>query len=66
MPESIVIFLDFQNVHLTGHGLFGGGAEPYRSLRPAVGRPVLTRSSDDGANPIISSTMDGDTTPVER
>lgn len=32
MPEDAAVFLDFQNVHLTGHGLFGGGCEPYRCV----------------------------------
>src|SRR5207253_10672840 len=32
LPERIAVFLDFQNVHLTGHGLFGGGREPYRCV----------------------------------
>jgi hypothetical protein len=32
MPESIAIVLDFQNVHLRGHHLFGGGLEPYRCV----------------------------------
>lgn len=25
MPERIAVFLDFQNVHLTGHDLFDSG-----------------------------------------
>jgi hypothetical protein len=25
MPERVALFLDFQNVHLTGHGLFDSG-----------------------------------------
>lgn len=32
MPERVAVFLDFQNVHLTGHGLYGGGREPYRCV----------------------------------
>jgi hypothetical protein len=36
VPENIAVFLDFQNVHLTGHGLFGGGCEPYRSVPDPV------------------------------
>lgn len=32
MTESVAVLLDFQNVHLTGHGLFGGGCEPYRCV----------------------------------
>ena len=32
MTESIAVFLDFQNVHLTGHYLYGGGNEPYRCV----------------------------------
>lgn len=32
MPEDIAVFLDFQNVHLTGHSLYGGGSEPYRCV----------------------------------
>jgi hypothetical protein len=36
MPESVAVFLDFQNVHLTGHGLFGGGVEPYRGVPDPV------------------------------
>lgn len=40
MPEDVGVFLDFQNVHLTGHGLFGGGSEPYRCV------PNPSRSGD--------------------
>lgn len=36
MPENVAVFLDFQNVHLTGHGLFGGGCEPYRCVPDPV------------------------------
>lgn len=32
MRENIAVFLDFQNVHLTGHHLYGGGTEPYRCV----------------------------------
>jgi len=32
VPENIAVFLDFQNVHLTGHYLYGGGCEPYRCV----------------------------------
>jgi uncharacterized LabA/DUF88 family protein len=32
MTENVAIFLDFQNVHLTGHGLYGGGSERYRCV----------------------------------
>jgi uncharacterized LabA/DUF88 family protein len=32
MPEQVAIFIDFQNVHLTGHGLFSAGVEPYRCV----------------------------------
>jgi uncharacterized LabA/DUF88 family protein len=32
VPENIAVFLDFQNVHLTGHDLYGGGIEPYRCV----------------------------------
>jgi hypothetical protein len=32
VPEDVAILLDFQNVHLTGHGLYGGGSEPYRHV----------------------------------
>jgi uncharacterized LabA/DUF88 family protein len=32
MTERIAIFLDFQNVHLTGHSLHGGGHEVYRCV----------------------------------
>ena len=32
MPENIAVFLDFQNVHLTGHDLYGGGSQPYRCV----------------------------------
>jgi hypothetical protein len=27
VPENIAVFLDFQNVHLTGHSLYGGNTE---------------------------------------
>ncbi len=36
MPEDVAVFLDFQNVHLTGHYLFGAGSEPYRSVPSPV------------------------------
>ena len=36
MPESIAVLLDFQNVHLTGHGIFGYGCEPYRCVPDPV------------------------------
>jgi hypothetical protein len=32
VPENIAVLLDFQNVHLTGHGLYGGGSESYRCV----------------------------------
>jgi hypothetical protein len=37
VTENVAVFLDFQNVHLTGHGLFGKGSEPYRCV-PNPGR----------------------------
>jgi hypothetical protein len=37
VTENIGVFLDFQNVHLTGHYLYGGGDEPYRCV-PDPGR----------------------------
>ncbi len=45
MKENIAVFLDFQNVHLTGHGLFGGGCELYRCVPdPArVGALIASR-----------------------
>lgn len=36
MPERVAVFLDFQNVHLTGHGLYGDGCEPYRCVPDPV------------------------------
>lgn len=36
MAEEVALFLDYQNVHLTGHGMFGGGAEPYRCVPDPV------------------------------
>lgn len=36
MTETVAVFLDFQNVHLTGHGLFGAGCEPYRCVPDPV------------------------------
>jgi uncharacterized LabA/DUF88 family protein len=30
--ERVAVFLDFQNVHLVGHGLFGGALEPYEHV----------------------------------
>ncbi len=32
MTENVGVFLDFQNVHLTGHYLYGSGKEPYRCV----------------------------------
>jgi hypothetical protein len=32
VTESIAVFIDFQNVHLVGHGLHGGGSEPFRCV----------------------------------
>jgi hypothetical protein len=32
MTERVAVLLDFQNVHLTGCGIFGGGREPYRCV----------------------------------
>jgi uncharacterized LabA/DUF88 family protein len=32
VTENIAVFLDFQNVHLTGHSLYSGGSEPYRCV----------------------------------
>ena len=32
VPENIAVFLDFQNVHLIGHNLYGHGVEPYRRV----------------------------------
>ena len=32
MSERLALFLDFQNVHLTGHGVYGSGVEPYRCV----------------------------------
>lgn len=43
MPESVAVFLDFQNVHLTGHGLFGIGSEPYRTV-PDPARLAVAQS----------------------
>ncbi len=37
MTERVAVFVDFQNVHLVGHGLFGGGQEPYRCVPDPVG-----------------------------
>jgi hypothetical protein len=34
--EKIAVFFDYQNVHLTGHGLFGGGCELYRCVPDPV------------------------------
>ena len=36
MTENVAVFLDFQNVHLVGHGLFGHGREPYRCVPDPV------------------------------
>ena len=36
MTEHIAVFIDFQNVHLVGHGLHGGNSEPYRCHGPGV------------------------------
>jgi hypothetical protein len=36
MAENVAVFFDYQNVHLTGHGLFGGGCEPYRCVPDPV------------------------------
>jgi hypothetical protein len=32
VTESIAVFIDFQNVHLVGHGLYDGDIEPYRCV----------------------------------
>jgi NYN domain len=40
VAEQVAVFLDFQNVHLTGHGLYGAGVEPYRRV------PDPTRVAD--------------------
>jgi hypothetical protein len=32
VAENIAVLLDFQNVHLTGHGVFGRGCKPYRCV----------------------------------
>jgi NYN domain-containing protein len=32
LPERVAVFLDYQNVHLTGHTLFDGAREPYRCV----------------------------------
>jgi hypothetical protein len=32
VTENIAVFLDFQNVHLTGHSLYSGGSELYRCV----------------------------------
>jgi hypothetical protein len=32
MAEHIAVLLDYQNVHLVGHGLFGGGLELHRCV----------------------------------
>lgn len=34
--ESVAVLLDFQNVHLIGHWLFGRGNEPYRCVPDPV------------------------------
>lgn len=34
--EKIAVFFDYQNVHLTGHSLFGGGCELYRCVPDPV------------------------------
>lgn len=34
--ERVAVFLDFQNVHLVGHGLFTSGPEPYRCVPDPV------------------------------
>ena len=32
MTENVAVFFDYQNVHLTGHGLFGAGRELYQCV----------------------------------
>lgn len=32
MYEQVAVFIDYQNVHLVGHGLFGGGRELYQCV----------------------------------
>src|SRR5215472_17470401 len=32
VDEHVAVFIDFQNVHLVGHSLFGGGRELYRCV----------------------------------
>lgn len=55
MPESVAIFLDFQNVHLTGHGLFGGGTEPYRGVPDPARLADLVASRR--SRPSVASTI---------
>ena len=32
LTERVAVFVDFQNAHLVGHSLFGGGLSPYRCV----------------------------------
>jgi hypothetical protein len=32
VDERVAVFIDYQNVHLVGHGLFGGGQELFRCV----------------------------------
>lgn len=36
VTERIAVLIDYQNVHLVGHGLFGGGQKPYRCVPDPV------------------------------
>jgi hypothetical protein len=44
VAEDVAVFLDFQNVHLTGHYLFGHGVEPYQRVpNPALLGDLIAR-----------------------
>jgi len=45
--ERVAVFLDFQNVHLTGHSIYAAGSEPYRCVPdpPRVADLLASRRS---------------------
>ena len=55
MTERVAVLLDFQNVHLTGYGLFGRGREPYRCVPHPVRVADLLASRR--ARPSVAATI---------
>jgi len=55
MTERVAVLLDFQNVHLTGCGIFGRGREPYRCVPHPVKVADLLASRRD--RPSVAATI---------